>query len=56
MNDHLKQFGCVEIGRDAYHLILDSAIAANADFFAFTGDSDPEDVLRLASPPGSVLD
>lgn len=56
VNDHLKQFGCVEMGRDAYHLILDSAIAANADFFAFTGDSDPEDVLRLASPPGSVLD
>ena len=52
VNDHLKQFGCVEVDRDAYHLILDAAIAENADFLAFTGDDDPDRVLALAAGPG----
>jgi leucyl/phenylalanyl-tRNA---protein transferase len=28
VNEHLKQFGCVEIGRDAYHSLLSAALSS----------------------------
>ena len=52
MTDHLKRFGAEEMAREAYHLVLESALGAEADFFAFTGDESPDEVLRLAGRRG----
>jgi leucyl/phenylalanyl-tRNA---protein transferase len=48
LTDHLKRFGAEEMAREAYHLVLESALGAEADFFAFAGDENPDEVLRLA--------
>lgn len=45
---HLESLGARTIGRADYHALLERAIEADADFFAFKGDRDPEMVLRLA--------
>lgn len=47
VTEHLKHFGAEEVSRDAYHLLLEHALAADADFFAFRDDADPGEVLRL---------
>ncbi len=52
VTDHLRRFGAVEIPRYEYHLLLDSALRASADFLAFAGDDDPHLVLRLAHETG----
>jgi leucyl/phenylalanyl-tRNA---protein transferase len=49
LTDHLRRFGAEEVARDAYHLLLEPALGAEADFFAFAGDDDPDEVLRLAA-------
>ena len=54
MTDHLKRFGAEEVAREAYHLLLESALSADADFTAFASDSDPDEVLRLAMGRGSA--
>lgn len=48
INEHLRQFGAVEISRDAYHDRLEEAMTAKADFTAFADDDDPSKVLELA--------
>jgi leucyl/phenylalanyl-tRNA---protein transferase len=48
INDHLKRFGAVEVTRRKYQQMLETALGAEAEFGAFTGDSDPEIVLRAA--------
>jgi len=45
---HLESLGARTIGRADYHLLLERAIDQDADFFKFSGDRDPETVLRLA--------
>jgi leucyl/phenylalanyl-tRNA--protein transferase len=47
-NSHLEQFGLVGVSRDDYHLMLDPALAVDAEFDHFDGDDNPEDVLRMA--------
>ena len=49
LTDHLKRFGAQEVAREAYHLLLESALGAEADFSAFDGDDSPDEVLRLAA-------
>ncbi len=49
ITEHLKSFGAEELPKEAYHLLLEDAIASNADFFAFKRDDDPLQVLRLAA-------
>ncbi len=49
VNNHLKQFGCYTVPKKEYRPILDEATEADADFFAFTGDNNIEEVLRLAA-------
>jgi leucyl/phenylalanyl-tRNA---protein transferase len=51
LTDHLRRFGAEEVAREAYHLLLESALGAEADFSAFAKDDDPEEVLRLARGP-----
>jgi leucyl/phenylalanyl-tRNA--protein transferase len=54
MTDHLKRFGAEEVARESYHLLLESALGAEADFSAFAGDDDPNKVLRLAAGRGNA--
>jgi leucyl/phenylalanyl-tRNA---protein transferase len=54
MTEHLSRFGTEEVAREAYHLLLESALDAEADFSAFAGDDDPREVLRLAAGRGQV--
>ncbi len=50
LTDHLLRFGTEEVAREAYHLLLESALGAEADFSAFADDDDkPDEVLRLAA-------
>jgi leucyl/phenylalanyl-tRNA--protein transferase len=49
MTPHLARFGARPVGRDNYRRLLDEAIDTDADFFAFTGDGDPAQVLKLAT-------
>ncbi len=48
INDHLAQFGAVEVNRADYHELLEVAIDREADFTAFTSDDDAETVLAAA--------
>lgn len=48
VTDHLKTFGCVEVPRDDYRLLLDEALLAQADFTEFAEDDNPEVVLASA--------
>ena len=48
VTEHLCRFGAVEVPRYEYHLLLDDAVHAAADFMAFDGDDDAEKVLALA--------
>ena len=46
-NDHLTQFGLVTVSRNEYHLMLEPALAVDAEFDAFDRDDQPEEVLKL---------
>ena len=45
---HLESLGARSVSRADYHLLLEQAIEADAEFFKFNEDRDPEAVLRLA--------
>jgi leucyl/phenylalanyl-tRNA--protein transferase len=49
INDHLKQFGAVEVARSDYQQMLEAALEDDAEFDSFAGDDDPRKVLALAS-------
>jgi leucyl/phenylalanyl-tRNA---protein transferase len=53
VTEHLKRFGAEELPKDAYHLLLESALEVEADFHAFEQDDDPYAVLSRASQSGS---
>jgi leucyl/phenylalanyl-tRNA---protein transferase len=48
INDHLKQFGAIEVARNSYQRMLDRAIEGEADFSRFTCDGEPARVLAAA--------
>ncbi len=48
VNAHLGRLGAVSLPKDDYHRMLEAALDANAEFFAFKGDADPVQVLTLA--------
>lgn len=50
INAHLSTLGAITVPKAQYHELLEEALEANADFFAFKEDADPEKVLELASP------
>ncbi|MGE0213471.1 MAG: leucyl/phenylalanyl-tRNA--protein transferase [Parvibaculaceae bacterium] len=52
VTEHLKRFGAEELPKDAYHLLLESALEVEADFHAFEQDDDPYAVLSRASQSG----
>lgn len=47
VTDHLKQFGTIEVGRDAFQIRLDAALANEADFLALARDVQAADVVRI---------
>lgn len=53
VNPHLARLGAVAVPKPEYHKLMEPALDAGADFFAFTGDDDPELVLKLAAGPQS---
>ena len=50
MNPHLERLGAVPVRKAEFHKLLETALLGEGDFFAFQGDADPEQVLRLAAP------
>ena len=49
VNPHLERMGAVALPKSQYHQLMEPLLGRDADFFAFTGDRDPEAVLRFAS-------
>ena len=47
--EHLERFGVVEIPRDDYRVLLESAISYEADFFAYEGGATCDDILQSVS-------
>jgi len=47
VTEHLKQFGTVEIERDAFHTMLEKALAHQATFHALPADASPLQVLDI---------
>jgi len=46
---HLRNLGAIDVPRQDYHCLLETAIEVDADFHAFAGDDDPDMVLELAT-------
>jgi leucyl/phenylalanyl-tRNA--protein transferase len=47
VTEHLRQFGTIEIERDAFHKLLEKALAHQANFQALPADASPERVLDI---------
>lgn len=45
---HLRNLGAIDVPRQDYHRLLETAIEVEADFHAFAGDHDRDRVLELA--------
>lgn len=53
VNPHLERLGAIAVPKADYHRLMEPLLAIDADFRAFSGDGDPEFVLRLARPQSS---
>ena len=53
VTDHLRQFGTVELNREEFHRLLETALDVSADFARLPIDADPETVLAILSPAAS---
>ena len=49
VTEHLRQFGTIEVNRDAFHARLESALAVEADFRALPGQTSPAHIVKLVS-------
>ncbi|MEZ5901145.1 MAG: leucyl/phenylalanyl-tRNA--protein transferase [Hyphomicrobium sp.] len=47
VTEHLRQFGTIEVDRDAFQLRLEHALQVNADFFSLPASPDINDVVRI---------
>jgi len=47
VTEHLRQFGTVELDRNAFHALLEKALAHQADFAALPQSTAPHDVLAV---------
>ncbi len=52
VTEHLKQFGTIEVDRDAFQTRLDNALQVSADFYRLPADADPREVVRIAGHRG----
>ncbi len=53
VTEHLKQFGTIEVDRDAFQARLDNALQVSADFYRLPATADPCEVVRIAGGRGS---
>lgn len=49
VTDHLRQFGTVEVSRQAYHRMLEQALAGRGDFYSLDPETSPAGILQLIS-------
>lgn len=49
VTEHLSRFGTIEVNRDNYHGMLESALERDGDFHSFVDDGDAGAVLQLVS-------
>lgn len=47
VTEHLRQFGTIEVDRDAFQVRLENALQVNADFFSLPASPDINDVVRI---------
>jgi leucyl/phenylalanyl-tRNA---protein transferase len=47
VTSHLEQFGTLEVGREAFHSLLEDALNVSADFGRLAGDAPPEAILDI---------
>jgi leucyl/phenylalanyl-tRNA---protein transferase len=51
VTDHLRQFGTIELNREEFHRLLETALDTDANFFRLPADASPDtviDVLKAA--------
>ena len=53
VNPHLERLGAVKVPKTEYHKMMEPLLGEDADIFGFSGDRDPERVLKLAMPAQS---
>lgn len=49
ITSHLASLGAIEIPRSNYHVLLEAALRASADFFRLSPDADADQVLHLST-------
>jgi leucyl/phenylalanyl-tRNA--protein transferase len=47
VTEHLRQFGTVELDRNAFHALLEKALAHQANFAALPTATAPEEILAI---------
>ena len=52
VTEHLRQFGTIEVDRDAFQARLESALAFEANFKALPPQASPADIVKLVSARG----
>lgn len=48
LTEHLRQFGTLEVDREAFHRLLDDALRSDGSFSLLPADASPDMVLELA--------
>ncbi|MBU6234241.1 MAG: leucyl/phenylalanyl-tRNA--protein transferase [Alphaproteobacteria bacterium] len=56
LNEHLKQFGCIEIPREEYHSLLAGALSAEGVSFVSASDSEAGSSAMYSSSAASVAE
>jgi leucyl/phenylalanyl-tRNA---protein transferase len=50
VTDHLRQFGTIELNREEFHRLLETALDVDADFTRLPEDASPEQILSILAP------
>jgi leucyl/phenylalanyl-tRNA--protein transferase len=50
VTDHLRQFGTVELNREEFHRLLETALDVDADFARLPADASAETILAILAP------
>ena len=54
VTDHLRQFGAIELGKEAFHARLERALAVDGDFLRLPQDATPEEILAIIETSGAA--
>jgi leucyl/phenylalanyl-tRNA--protein transferase len=47
VTDHLRQFGTIELNREEFHRLLETALDTDADFFRLPRNADPDAIIEI---------